>query len=1081
MVTGEGLIGLPFALFVAGDVNTVLTLLPVDDVAPAESGESALRKLKVRQAATQVSMATNREFIGHKQYSNPALLGSLHPCRRTVKSASTGRDTASGATNQMGMDMFRAVQTMKKFAILLRLLGVVAACLGPCGAATLSMEPMLRIEAGMHTAAIQRISADATGRWAVTASQDKTVRVWEVESGRLLAVLRPPIGPLLGGQMRAVAMSPDGATVAASGYTATDTATGHSVFLFDRVTYKLKSVLVGGLPQPVQGLAFNPDGTKLAATTLRQGGLRVYNLRAGMGPWVDESYANDTYGVGWSRDGRLATASYDGKLRVYQPSDFSGTTAIRPSVEVQAPGGMRPYSLAFSPDGERIAVGYDDTNRVDVLNSRTLDLQYSPEVGGKRSHCLCTVAWSRDGQTLAASGRWEVNDRYVVRTWQDAGRGLARDTPVASNSIYGLLSLPGGAWLVGAMSPEWGVLAVDGEWRPRGAMPIADMVVSRGDAFRVDSAGQVVQFGFERGGKAAYTFDLRQRRLSSGAMAAGIAALTTGIHVTDWANGRAPKLNGFPIVLQQSEISRSLAIEPGGLGFALGTDFRLRYFDASGTQLWSKVTPSTARGVNIPPSGKVVVVAYGDGTIRWHRLTDGQEVLAFFPHADRKRWVLWTPSGYYDASSGAEELIGWHVNRAADQTADFFPVARFRDRFYRPDIIDRVLDTLDEGVAAAQANGARGMKVQLAPAVARTLPPVLELVSEPELQAREPVVTVRVRSRTSDDSPVMDWRVRVDGQNVAEDKNTSSASTAGTGERELKVPVPARDSEIQIFAENRHGVSTPATVKVSWAGAAPEAPGFQIQPKLYVLAIGVAHYQHKDIPKLDLAAKDARDFAAAMLVQQGKLYRQVEVKLLTDEKATRDEIVDGLDWLLRQATQHDVGMVFIAGHGVNDGAQGYTFLPVNADPDRLRRSGVSMEEFRKTLANLPGKALFFFDTCHSGNVLGTRSRAAFNDVSGVINELTSAENGVVVFSSSTGRQLSHEDPAWGNGAFTKAVVEGIKGAADYQRNGRVTHKMLDLYVSERVKDLTQGKQSPVTQAPGGVPDFPVAIVGTNRG
>ena len=35
--------------------------------------------------------------------------------------------------------------------------------------------------------------------------------------------------------------------------------------------------------------------------------------------------------------------------------------------------------------------------------------------------------------------------------------------------------------------------------------------------------------------------------------------------------------------------------------------------------------------------------------------------------------------------------------------------------------------------------------------------------------------------------------------------------------------------------------------------------------------------------------------------------------------------------------------------------------------------------------------------------------------------------------------------------------------------------MLDLYISERVKALTHGKQSPVTQAQGGVPDFPLAV------
>ena len=139
-----------------------------------------------------------------------------------------------------------------------------------------------------------------------------------------------------------------------------------------------------------------------------------------------------------------------------------------------------------------------------------------------------------------------------------------------------------------------------------------------------------------------------------------------------------------------------------------------------------------------------------------------------------------------------------------------------------------------------------------------------------------------------------------------------------------------------------------------------------------------------------------------------------------------------------------------------------------------------MDEFKRTLSRLPGKALFFFDTCHSGNVLGAASgmlsRGGPNDVSGVINELTSAENGVIVFSSSTGRQLSYENTAWANGAFTKAVVEGLDGAADYQKSGRITHKMLDLYISERVKALTKGLQSPVTQAPGGVPDFPVAVV-----
>ena len=53
-------------------------------------------------------------------------------------------------------------------------------------------EPLLRLEIGMHTAPISRIASDAAGRWAVTASDDKTARVWDMATGQQVQVLRPP-------------------------------------------------------------------------------------------------------------------------------------------------------------------------------------------------------------------------------------------------------------------------------------------------------------------------------------------------------------------------------------------------------------------------------------------------------------------------------------------------------------------------------------------------------------------------------------------------------------------------------------------------------------------------------------------------------------------------------------------------------------------------------------------------------------------------------------------------------------------------------------------------------------------------
>ncbi len=80
-------------------------------------------------------------------------------------------------------------------------------------------------------------------------------------------------------------------------------------------------------------------------------------------------------------------------------------------------------------------------------------------------------------------------------------------------------------------------------------------------------------------------------------------------------------------------------------------------------------------------------------------MKDGRELAAFYPHSDRKRWVLWTPAGYYDASEGGDELIGWHVNNGIDRAASFYPVSRFFERFYRPEVVVRVVN-------GAEADGA---------------------------------------------------------------------------------------------------------------------------------------------------------------------------------------------------------------------------------------------------------------------------------------------------------------------------------------------------------------------------------------
>jgi len=1045
-------------------------------------------------------------------------------------------------------------------------------------------EPQLRIEAGMHTAMINRIDTDAAGRYVVTASDDKTARVWDVKTGQLLQVLRPPIGSGDEGKLYAVAITPDAGTVAVGGWTGLGSNGGYAIYLFDRASGQLQRRM-SGLPNVTLHLAFSHDGRWLAATVGGgPNGVWVWDWRRSATARADSGYGKESYGASWSADGRLATTSYDGKLRLYRPGDDDGR--LTKLAEATAPGGKEPFSLAFHPDGSRVALGYKDSIRVDVVDGQRLQPLFAASTQGVDNGNLAAVAWSRDGSVLVAAGRWSQGGRTPARLWPEAGRGQPQDVPLTNNTVMHLAALPAGGWMVGAQDPIWGQLSPQGAWRPLGHPPIADLRGTKRDALLLAGAGRRLQFGYQLFGKPPHQFDLARRALSAGTLTGGQQPDTAAVPVLNWESRNDPTLSGQPILLAESERSRSLAAMPSGRGFVLGTSYWLRHYLTDGTPRWQQPVPGEVWGVNIPAdgpqAGQIVVAAYGDGTLRWHRLSDGAELLAFFPHADRQRWVLWTPGGYYDASPGGEELIGWHVNRrdrrgarvvqvfadlpaqraglrdgdivlavegspvarfedlsqrirawpggaplrlrverngqsmdldvtpemdpkdrvprigvelatavASVEASDFFSVSRFRDRFNRPDVIDRVLDTLDEAEAVRLADMV-SKRVPLRAPLSASLPPAVDVLTGLELTTSTPRLRLQVRARSAPDAPVTGWRVRVNGTLAGDSGSlaasvapspTSAATAAFTGrpdEPDIVLTLPPADAEVELFAQNRFGISEPATVRVKWTGPIPARPAAgSTRGRLLVLAVGVSEYQNPGVRRLNLAAKDARDFVAALKRQQGRQYHQVQERLLPDREATREAVMDGMTWLQNNAGPQDLAVMFVAGHGMNDGARGYSFLPVDADPARLFSTGVPASAIRTVLGGMKGRALFFFDTCHSGGVLAAPAPGGpkpheLQDVNTVINDLSSAENGVTVYSSSGSRQLSLESTEWNNGAFTRAVVEGLNGEAVSTRNpDRITRQSLALYLSDRVVELTGGRQTPQSGLSGA--DFIIAL------
>jgi uncharacterized caspase-like protein len=240
------------------------------------------------------------------------------------------------------------------------------------------------------------------------------------------------------------------------------------------------------------------------------------------------------------------------------------------------------------------------------------------------------------------------------------------------------------------------------------------------------------------------------------------------------------------------------------------------------------------------------------------------------------------------------------------------------------------------------------------------------------------------------------------------------------------------------------------------------------KPALYILAVGVSDYNDKKL-NLNYAASDAYYMAKAFKEKHGGTFSKVEAKVLLDKQATKRNVARGLKWLKQVMTQRDVCIVFFSGHGTRNRKGTFFFVPCDVDIRDTDGTCVPGEPVKRLMANLPGKLIFILDACHSGAAAEKGETA--DDLT---RDLMTEDYGIVVMSSSMGDEPSLESPEVRGGFFTKALIEGLSGAADLNRDGKIFLHELDTYIQTRVRQTTRGQQNPVTGRPPGFETFEIA-------
>jgi len=956
-----------------------------------------------------------------------------------------------------------------------------------------NQDPQLRIETGMHTAGIWRLGVSADGKLMVTASEDKTIRIWSTDDGSLIRTIRVPIAGGSDGKLFAVTMSPDGRTIAAAGLDAYyganywTTWPGHYIYLFDTVSGKLIRRL-GPVATAINDLEFSPDGTKLAAAlALASGGVRVWMAPFDKGPiFYDTRFHDSAYNVAWGPDGTLAASSDDGMVRVYSPQ-----WQLRGSF--QTPSGPSPRGLAFSPDGQKLAVTQVYRVGADIFSVATLQPIVKVDTSTFNNTNLLATAWSGDSKTLYMAGGYADKDwDYPIVAWTDGKVSFIKDHERGpEGGINDLKVLPDGSIAYVSHDPSFGIFSPDGKLRMVHQQVTADMRNKYNHRFYTARDATSVWVGLKLGALDPWVFDVKTLSFTATPKLPDnyIEPIVDGLQIENWENAYQPTLNKQVLTdISAAEMARSLAIAPDRQSFVMGSDWAITRFDAQGRKMWRYYPESFVWGVSLSADGQIVIAALGDGTIRWYRASDGVLLLSFFVKMPEHKWIAWTPKGYYAASAGGEDLIGWHFNgKTWNDPPDFFPASKMRQQFYRPDIVQLVLRVRDENTAIDTANNIAGQKVTTEQPTDKTtpgdggdgkvtergirdiLPGIVEFAEDSlEIDTDRTDVTLHYRLRSPSGRPITRVEVLIDGRPITPRSVAPIDET--TDAKSITLTVPQRNSEVSLVAYIGEQSGVAATMPIKWTG-----PVFvEKKPRLFALLIGISDYDNPDL-KLRYAAKDAQDLADTLRKQQGVFYESVDETVLLNHDATEQAIEVALTKLRKKSLPEDNVVVFMAGHGYTDASQNFYFLPTGVDlsPDMLEATAIDGDVIRKGLSRIPGKVTLFMDACHAG--AGIQGNTSLVDMNGLSNGMSDGAN-VVMFASSTGREVSYESSEWGNGAFTKALISIFSDPTAYGSDGKLSISEIDEQLTERVEALTDNKQTPVMTKPGAVKRFFLAAL-----
>jgi WD40 repeat protein len=453
------------------------------------------------------------------------------------------------------------------------------------------------------------------GQRIVTGSENYSVKVWDAATGHEILALKGHTA-----QVSGVAFSPDGLLIVSGSYDRT-------VKVWDAATGQELRVLKGHAGY-VRDVAFSPDGKRIV-TGSDDTTAKAWDADKGQEVPTLKGHRDFVTGIAFSPDGkRIVTGSGDNTAKVWDAAKRQAvlTLKMRPTAPNDQWSVAAVFSVAFSPDGQRIATGSQDKKTM------VWDAAKGQELLALKGHtaAVLSVAFSSDGRRIATG----------ACGWFDAGPGEAKVWDAANGrELLTLKGHKGGVRGV-AFSPDGRRIATGGTDRTA----------------RVWDAGT---------GRELLALKGHMDWVSSVAFSPDGRRIATGSHdqtAKVWNAETGQEL--FPLTGHTDRV-RALAFSPDGERIVTGSDDRTaKVWDAeTGQELLAlKEHTEMVWSVAFSPDGQRIVtgISGANATAKIWYAGKGQRVLVLKGHADIVTSVVFSlDSRRIFAWDAQKKLLAW--------------------------------------------------------------------------------------------------------------------------------------------------------------------------------------------------------------------------------------------------------------------------------------------------------------------------------------------------------------------------------------------------------------------------------------